>query len=133
LIYLNGSWKTATAEGYYLADGLNATSVYEIATRTVDADGNINATWVNQTAATISPCFIATAAYGTALHEDIDVLRDFRDEYMMPNPAGRAFVTIYYNTSPPLADVLRENEGLRTAVREGFVKLLVHITRMIVG
>jgi parallel beta-helix repeat protein len=33
-----------------------------------------------------SPCFIATAAYGTPLHEDIDVLRKFRDEYMMPNP-----------------------------------------------
>ena len=132
LIYLNGSWKTATAEGCYLADGLNATSVYEIATRTVDADGNINATWVNQTAATISPCFIATAAYGTALHEDIDVLRDFRDEYLMPNPAGRAFVKIYYNVSPPLADVIRENEGLRTAVREGLVKPLVDITRRLV-
>jgi len=47
LIYLNGSWKTATAEGCYLADGLFATTVYEIATRTVDADGNINATYNN--------------------------------------------------------------------------------------
>lgn len=133
LIYLNGSWKTATAGNCYLAYGLNATSVYEIATRTVDADGNINATWVNQTAATISPCFIATAAYGSALHEDINVLRDFRDDYLMPNPAGRAFVNIYYNTSPPLADVIGENEGLRTAVREGFVKPLVHITGRFVG
>jgi len=80
-----------------------------------------------------SPCFIATAAYGTALHGDIDVLRDFRDEYLMPNPAGRAFVKIYYNTSPPLADVIRENEGLQTAVREGLIKPLVHITGMFVG
>ena len=115
-----------------MADGLNVTTVYEIATRTVDADGNINATWVNQTAATILPCFIATAAYGTALHEDIDVLRDFRDEYLMPNSAGRTFVKIYYNTSPPLADVIRDNAGLRTAVREGLVKPLVHITRILV-
>jgi len=116
-----------------LADGLNASTVYRIATRTVDAGGNINATWVNQTATTILPCFIATAAYGTALHGDIDVLRDFRDEYLMPNPAGRAFVKIYYNTSPPLADVIRANEELRTAVREGLVKPLVHITEMFVG
>jgi hypothetical protein len=133
LIYLNGSWKTATAGNCYFADGLNATTEYEIATRTVDADGNINATWVNQTAATISPCFIATAAYGTALHEDIDVLRDFRDEYLMPNPVGQAVVKIYYTTSPPIADVIRENEGLRTAVRAGLVKPLVHITGMFVG
>ena len=116
-----------------MADGLNATLVYEIATRTVDADGNINATWVNHTAATISPCFIATAAYGTALHEDIDVLRDFRDEYLMSNPAGRAFVKIYYSSSPPLADVIRANAGLRTAVRAGLVKPLVAITRLFVG
>jgi len=115
-----------------LAEGLNATSVYEIATRTVDADGNINATWVNHTAATISPCFIATAAYRTPLHEDINVLRDFRDEYLMPNSAGRAFVKIYYSTSPPIADVIRTNAGLRTAVRAGLVKPLVAITRWVV-
>jgi len=51
----------------------------------------------------------------------------------MPNSAGRAFVKIYYSTSPPLADVIRENEGLRTAVREGLVKPLVAITRWVVG
>ena len=89
-----------------MADGLNASTVYEIATRTVDAYGNINETWVNRTAATISPCFIATTAYGTALHDDINVLRDFRDEYLMHNPAGRAFIKIYYHTSPPLAYVI---------------------------
>ena len=80
-----------------------------------------------------SPCFIATAAYGTPLHEDIDVLRNFRDEYLMSNLPGRAFVKIYYSSSPPLANVIRENEGLRTAVRAGFVKPLVHISRMFVG
>lgn len=80
-----------------------------------------------------SPCFIATAAYGTALYEDINVLRNFRDENLMPNPTGRTFVPIYYNTSPPLADVIRDNEGLRTTVRAGFVKPLVYITRMFVG
>jgi hypothetical protein len=94
-----------------------------------NANGTDVQTW---TWTVTSPCFIATAVYGTALHEDIDVLRDFRDEYLMPNPAGRAFVQIYYNTSPPLAEVIRDNEGLRTAVRDGFVEPLVYITRMVV-
>jgi hypothetical protein len=80
-----------------------------------------------------SPCFIATAVYGTVLHEDIEVLRDFRDEYLITNPIGREFVGIYYTTSPPIADVIRENEGLRTIVREGLVKPLVYITRKFVG
>ena len=59
-------------------------------------------------------------------------LRDIRDEYLMPNPAGRAFVNIYYDVSPPLAEVIRANAGLRTAVREGLVKPLVHNTRRVV-
>nr|QNO55535.1 hypothetical protein IBJMOJJD_00020 [Methanosarcinales archaeon ANME-1 ERB7] len=79
-----------------------------------------------------SPCFIATAAYGTPLHEDINVLRKFRDEYLMPNPAGQAMVKIYYTTSPPVADLIRANEGLRTTVRDGLVKPLVDITRRLV-
>ena len=74
-------------------------------------------------------CFIATAAYGTPLHEDIDVLRDFRDEYLMTNQIGRAFTELYYSTSPPIADVIRNNEGLRTIVRKGLVEPLVYILR----
>ena len=74
-------------------------------------------------------CFIATAAYGTPLHEDIDVLRDFRDAYLMTNQIGRAFTDIYYTTSPPIADLIRDNEGLRTIVRKGLVEPLVYILR----
>ncbi|RZN14345.1 MAG: hypothetical protein EF812_05695 [Methanosarcinales archaeon] len=81
----------------------------------------------------VSPCFIATAAYGTPMHEDIDVLRDFRDEYLMTNAVGRVFVKVYYTTSPPIADVISENEVLRTVVRDGLVEPLVHISRLFVG
>lgn len=76
-------------------------------------------------------CFIATAAYGTPLHEDINVLRDFRDEHLMTNPAGEEFVRVYYATSPPIAGVISENEWLRTIVREGLVKPLVYIVRVL--
>ena len=56
-----------------------------------NANGTDMQTW---TWTLTSPCFIATAAYGTPLHEDINVLRDFQDEYLMSNLAGRAFVNI---------------------------------------
>jgi hypothetical protein len=97
-----------------------------------NANGTAMQTWIWNVVEAPSPCFIATAAYGTPLHEDIDVLRDFRDEYLMTNLVGRTFVKTYYTTSPPIADVIREHEGFRTVVREGFVKPLVHITRRFV-
>jgi hypothetical protein len=74
-------------------------------------------------------CFIATAAYGTSLHEDLDVLRDFRDVYLMTNQIGRASTELYYSTSPPIADLIRNNDGLRTIVRKGLVEPLVYILR----
>jgi hypothetical protein len=50
----------------------------------------------------------------------------------MTNPIGRVFIRAYYSTSPPIADVIRENEGLRMIVRQGIVKPSVYISRMFV-
>ena len=118
---------SVTAASYTNTSAVNGS--WNVSAIVTNANGTNMQTW---TWTVTSPCFIATAAYGTPLHEDIDVLRDFRDEYLMPNPAGRTFVKIYYSSSPPLADLIRGNAGLRTAVREGLVKPLVAITRRVV-
>ena len=65
-----------------------------------------------------SGCFIATAAYGTSTAAEIDTLRSFRDEVLLENSLGSQLVEWYYQTSPPVADFISENEGLRTLVRE---------------
>jgi uncharacterized repeat protein (TIGR02543 family) len=70
-------------------------------------------------------CFIATAAYGTDSAVQIDILREFRDTVLMPNRLGAAFVSLYYRTSPPIAEFISRHETLRTVVRVGFVDPVV--------
>ncbi len=62
-------------------------------------------------------CFIATAAYGTLLHNHVVLLREFRDTYLMPSHFGQKIVVAYYHYSPDLADIVRENKLLRGVVQ----------------
>jgi hypothetical protein len=62
-------------------------------------------------------CFIATAAYGSYLHPDVQALRDFRDSRLLTNAPGRAFVEFYYRVSPPVAGFIAGHEILRICVR----------------
>jgi hypothetical protein len=53
-VYLEGVWQTNTSSTYYNATGLIANTTYEIGTHTVDTNGNVNTTWVNQTTKTVN-------------------------------------------------------------------------------
>ena len=72
-------------------------------------------------------CFIATAAYGSYLDPQVQVLRDFRDQQLLSNRFGIAFVELYYQYSPPIADYIREREALRAIVRSGLSILIYAI------
>ena len=74
-----------------------------------------------------SGCFIATAAYGSPLAEQVVTLRRFRDGTLMRWTAGREFVRLYYRHSPPLADYIRERDALRATVRWGLWPLVFAI------
>jgi hypothetical protein len=64
-----------------------------------------------------SRCFIATAAYGTPLASEIQVLRDFRDQRLNTNPIGRKVTAFYYLASPRIADKISKKQLRRKIVR----------------
>lgn len=52
-------------------------------------------------------CFIATAAYGDRMAEEVIALRRFRNECLLPHAWGRLLVKVYYAVSPWLAEHLK--------------------------
>jgi uncharacterized repeat protein (TIGR01451 family) len=73
-------------------------------------------------------CFIATAAYGSALEPHVLALRQFRDQYLERTALGRVFVRFYYRHSPPVAAVIAEHEWLRFLVRMLLTPMVLAIT-----
>ena len=69
-------------------------------------------------------CFIATAAFGSAVESHVKVLRAFRDTYLFQYALGRIFVRTYYKYSPPLAQFIAKHEILKVAIRIGLLPLI---------
>ena len=77
-------------------------------------------------------CFIATAAYGSYLHPQVQLLRQFRDDYLLTNAPGRAFVWFYYRCSPPLADFIARHTLLRGLTRLLLTPLVVAVAHPLI-
>ncbi len=69
-------------------------------------------------------CFIATAAYGTPMADEIFVLRGFRDSSMLNNPLGLLAVDTYYRLSPPVAQRVSLHPALAHAIRAALTPVL---------
>lgn len=76
-----------------------------------------------------SQCFIATAAFGTPLASELQILRFYRDTVLMRNPFGRLLVRAYYASSPPIATVVAKSETLRWVVRQSLIPIIDLIKR----
>lgn len=129
---------TATANSGYQFSGWSgsASGTTNPITITMDNDKSVTANFT----ATSKPsedgkkkdgCFIATAAYGSPLHPCVNILRDFRDKYLMPTKLGRMLVGLYYKYSPFVADLVAKNKALKTAVRLSLLPLVVFSYSMV--
>jgi hypothetical protein len=107
---------------------------YSVAVRAIASCGAVSHAVVATTTTTkaqfvtLHGCFIATAAYGTPMAKEIDVLRRFRDQKLLTTPLGQLAVAAYYSLSPPIAAALTTDERLRAGAR-ALVDPIVRVTR----
>jgi hypothetical protein len=75
-----------------------------------------------------SGCLIATAAYGTELAPQVQMLREIRDNVLFSTGSGTAFMTgfneFYYSFSPAIADLERQNPVFREVVKYTITPML---------
>ncbi len=64
----------------------------------------------------IDECFIASAAFGSKFDWPVALLRDFRDQYLLTNSPGKAFVSFYYHNSPQIAAIIAGSQPLKILV-----------------
>ena len=66
-------------------------------------------------------CLIATAAFGTELAPQIQLLREIRDHTVLETHSGAAFMSVfnsfYYSFSPTVADLERQNPMFKEVVK----------------
>ena len=124
-------WVSKAVDGTHAAllswRQLTSNTEYDFKAQLKYNDTVIEGATMHFTTSTISPCFIATAAYGTPTAEQIDVLREFRDVVLLKSTVGSQFVALYYRLSPPVADFIAGNELLRTLVRELLIDPIVWV------
>ena len=79
-------------------------------------------------------CLIATAAYGSELAPQVQLLREIRDNQLMNTESGSAFMgtfnDIYYTFSPTIADMERENPVFKEIVKAGLTPMLSSLAIM---
>ena len=66
-------------------------------------------------------CLIATAAYGSEMAPQVQLLREIRDNQLMNTESGSVFMNtfsdVYYSFSPIIADYERENQLFKEVVK----------------
>ena len=116
-IFLAVPCSDADGDGYYLESGCPAPLDCD------DADSDVNPGMTEIPLNSIDEncdgwdCFIATAALGTEMEGKIDVLRSFRDTYLLDNAVGQTLLGVYYKYSPPIATHIVEHRWMKTLIR----------------
>ena len=79
-------------------------------------------------------CLIATATYGSEMSQQVQQLRELRDNQLLQTESGKqfmgAFNNIYYSFSPTIADYERENPYFKEAVKLAITPMISSLSLM---
>ena len=79
-------------------------------------------------------CLIATATYGSEMANEVQQLRELRDNQLLQTESGTAFIIafndIYYSFSPVIADYERENPYFKEAVKLAITPMISSLSLM---
>ncbi len=78
-------------------------------------------------------CFVATAAYGYYSAPQVQLLRDFRDRYLLTHAPGKVFVRWYYTYGPTVAHWLDAHPENKLMARAALFPLIVIADIMLNG
>ena len=116
---------------YNMKIGIEGILFTPIAEETVSFDivvGEASAQPINPYEEEGGGCLIATAAYGSEMAPQVQLLREIRDNQLMNTESGSAFMgmfnDVYYTFSPTIADMQRESPMFKEAVKLGLTPLL---------
>jgi hypothetical protein len=96
--------------------------------------GEVSSQPTNPTEENGGGCLIATAAYGSELSPQVQLLREIRDNQLMNTDSGTAFMgtfnDVYYSFSPVIADLERESPLFKEVVKLGLTPMLSSLAIM---
>ena len=76
-------------------------------------------------------CFIATAVYGSPYAPEVELLKEFRDNWLLKYSLGKVFVKLYYLFSPKIARTISSNKNLKEITKRVIVIPLLQIAKKI--
>ena len=79
----------------------------------------------------VDACFVATAAYGSLMANDVELLRRTRDLMLRRTVLGELFVTSYYTFGPPVAGVIGESDLLRASARSVLAPIIAWVRALV--
>lgn len=87
----------------------------------------VKVTTASRTAGAVDACFVATAAYGTMMANDVELLRHVRDAVLQTTALGELSVEMYYTFGPAVAAVVGESDLLRASARGVLAPMIARV------